>query len=216
MSLLFAVLAAGCRRILLASEAGASSSNRSARSFQVDIAGGLSFRHAGRRERCKRVDGVTAPHAGGVVTIGYRFRAVAAGQPWRTSSGCWWPSYTDILGSRPLYGLGLSPGHLFGVVRTGVDVGRIDLGRELGPAGDSQQVATLRPRLFRGQRCGTLGFAARVTLPLIVGLRHAPAHLGLRWDVTMNFHPSPACSPGRCEWAPCSRASRSATTRCWA
>lgn len=189
-----AALLAACFVLLLAREAGAELEPKR-KGLQVDIAGGLSFCMPGGAARCKRVDGVTAPHAGGVVTVGYRFR------PWLLAGlsyefGLLRPSYTDILGGRPLYGPARHQG-IFGVVRTGVDVGRVDLGLELG-LGYSQQVATYVHDDFRGQRYGTLGFAARVT-PLLAVYVTRRVYLGLRWDVTMNFHRSPACSPGRCE-----------------
>jgi len=183
----------GALAYLLASEAGAELEPKR-KGLQVDVAGGLSFCLPGGAARCKRVDGVTAPHAGGVVTVGYRFR------PWLLAGlsyefGLLRPTYTDILGGRQLYGLTRHQG-IFGVVRTGVDVGRIDLGLEFG-LGYSQQVAPYVHDDFRGERFGTRGFAARVT-PLIAVYLTRRIYLGLRWDVTLNFHRSPACSPGRC------------------
>lgn len=182
-----------CVTFLLASEAGAELEPKR-RGLQVDVAGGLSFCLPGGAARCKRVEGVTAPHAGGVVTIGWRPRSwLLAGLSYEF--GLLRPTHTDILGGRPLYGLARHQG-IFGVVRTGVDVGRVDLGLEFG-LGYSQQVATYVHDEFRGQRFGTRGFAARVT-PLIAVYLTRRIYLGLRWDVTFNFHRSPACSPGRC------------------
>lgn len=189
-------LVVGCSLLLLAREAGAAELEPKRKGFQIDVAGGLSFCLPGGAARCKRVDGVTAPQAGGVVTMGYRPRSwLLAGLSYEF--GLLRPTHTDILGSngRPLYGLARHQG-IFAVVRTGVDVGRVDLGLEVG-LGYSQQVAPYVHEDFRGQRYGTRGFAARVT-PLIAVYLTRRVYLGLRWDVTLNFHRSQACGPSPC------------------
>ncbi|WP_434427924.1 hypothetical protein [Nannocystis pusilla] len=162
---------AACLVFLLASEAGAELEPKR-KGLQVDIAGGLSFCMPGGAARCKRVDGVTAPHAGGVVTVGYRFR------PWLLAGlsyefGLLRPSYTDILGGRPLYGPARHQG-IFGVVRTGVDVGRVDLGLEARPrllaAGRHLRPRRLPRSALRHARVRGPGHPAGRRLPHASGL----------------------------------------------
>lgn len=160
---------------------------------QVEVAGGLSLCLPGGAARCKDVTGATRPHTGGVVTVGWRPRSwLLAGLSYEFA--LLRPTHTDILGSdgRRLYGLARHHG-VFGVVRTGVDVGRIDLGLEVG-LGYSQHVAPHVHDELRGQRHGTRGFAARVT-PLLAVYLTRRLYLGLRWDVTLNFHRAQACRP---------------------
>lgn len=188
-------LALGGLALLHAREASADLEPRR-RGFQVDVAGGLSLCLPGGAARCKEVDGATRPHVGGVITLGWRPRSwLLAGLSYEFS--LLRPTHTDILGSngRQLYGLARHHG-VFGVLRTGVDIGRLDLGLEVG-LGYSQHVAPYVHDEFRGQRHGTRGFAARVT-PLLAVYLTRRLYLGLRWDVTLNFHRAQACGPTPC------------------
>ncbi len=116
----------------------------------------------GGAARCKRVEGVTAPHAGGVVTIGYRPRSwLLAGLSYEF--GCCGrraPTSSAAARSTASPAIRESSGSCAPASTSAASISARVRPRLL------QQVASYVHDDFRGQRFGTRGFAARVT-PLI-------------------------------------------------
>jgi hypothetical protein len=163
--------------------------------FQADLAAGASFCMPSGFTPCRTLAGATEPLVGAGFTAGWRPRAwLFVGGAYELASLR--PTYNDILGSfgRRLYAPALQHA-VFGVVRTGVDIGRLDLGLEFG-LGYSRVSAAYAIDERRGQRYGSDGLALRFA-PLIAVYLTRHVYIGLRFNATLNLHRRLRCS-GAC------------------
>lgn len=167
--------------------------------FQFDAAVGASFCLPAGQTPCRSVSGATAPLVGAGITAGWRPRSwLFLGAAYDVASLR--PTYTDILGSngRTLYGTAVQHA-VFGALRTGVDIDRIDLGLEIG-LGYSRVSAPFAVEELRGQRFASSGLALRLSPQVAVYLTRR-VFLGLRWNVTLNLHRRTQCGSA-CEEHP--------------
>lgn len=162
--------------------------------FQLDVAAGASFCLPAGHTPCHDIEGATAPLAGGGITAGWRPRSwIFVGAAYDVAALR--PTHNDILGSfgRRLYGPAVQHA-VFGVLRTGVDIGRIDLGLEAG-LGYSRVSAGYAIDELRGQRFGSDGLALRFSPQVAVYLTRR-VFIGVRWNITINLHRRLRCGSG--------------------